>query len=181
MADEDEDEAGEGKKSKKGKKDKGDDEGGKSNLVPAIVLALGLIVGGKMIGGGKGAATAAPVPAAHGAEAPLDCAVEDIKAPPKEGIVYPIESFPINLKDGHYLKVGIALKLTAGIEKKLFEEEGHYVMAKDVAIAVLGGRDPAEFGSPQAIEAAKEKITEEVRPLFECKVIEVLFTEFVTQ
>ena len=55
---------------KKDKKEKGDDEEGKpkgkSNLVPAIIIAVGLVLGGKMMGGG-GAAPAAATSASSAA------------------------------------------------------------------------------------------------------------------
>lgn len=183
MADEEEGEAhGKGKKGKGKGKDKGESGGGKSNLVPAIIIAVGMVLGGKFVGGGKTAAAPADAHASAAAdEHEMDCEAEDAKKPPKPGIVYSMDSFPINLTDGHYLKLGLALKLVAGIDKKHFEEQGTYVLAKDQAIAVLGGRDPAELSTKKAMEEAKEAITEKVRPMMHCEVLEVLFTEFVTQ
>jgi flagellar protein FliL len=183
-----EDEAAEGgKKGKKGKKDKGEGGGQKSNLVPAVILAVGFVVGGRMMGssGGQAAAAApeaaAAKEAAAGHEEELDCAKEDIKKPPTEGGVYKLDAITVNLKDGHYLKVGIALVLDKALDKKKLEEEGSAAMALDPTIAVLGGRQKEEFESNRAIQAAKEEITAEVRPLFHCKVIDVKFTEFVVQ
>jgi flagellar basal body-associated protein FliL len=152
-----------------------------NNMIPAVVVALGLVVAGKMMGGAKTAASAAPAMAPHEAGTPMDCAVEDIRTPPKEGAVFKLDSIPINLADGHYAKVGMALQLSAVVDAKLFKEESEAYKASDVLISVIGGRDRAEFNSPQALEALKEKITAEVRPKFECKVLEVLFTEFVIQ
>lgn len=169
---------------KEGKKGKEKKEKGKSNLVPAIVVAIGLIFAGKMLGGGKSAtpATALPVATATAESSDtLDCKVEDIKKPPKEGPVDKLDAISINLANGHYAKVGIALQLSSAVNLETFKAEGAEVKALDKVIAVIGGRDMAEFGSPQAIEAVKEKITEEVRPAFKCEVLEVLFTEFVMQ
>ena len=182
MADEEEEAEGKGKG--KGKGDKAAKP--KSNLVPAVVVTIGLVVGGKMMGGGKAAApaTAASVVAAggaHGEGEPMDCATEDILHPPVEGGVYKLESMPINLADGHYAKVGVALQLAASVNLELFKEEGEEFKAKDVVISIITGRDKAEFASPQAMESLKEKITEELRPKYHCEVIEVLFTEFVIQ
>jgi flagellar basal body-associated protein FliL len=190
--------ADDAKKAKKEKKEKG----GKSNLLPAVVVAVGLIGGGYFMGGGGGGggtATATTVaggyPAAdagHAAEGTddhatsakggheeLDCAKEDIKKPPTEGAVYSLDAITVNLQEGHYLKVGIALVLDASKDKKKFEEEGAGKLALDPVIRLLGGRAIEEFESPRAIEAAKEELTEAIRPIFHCKVIEVNFTEFV--
>jgi flagellar protein FliL len=153
---------------------------GKNNMIPAVVVALGLVVAGKMMGG-KTAASAAPVLAPHAAGEVMDCAVEDIRTPPKEGAVHKLDAIPINLADGHYAKVGMALQLSAAVNAELFKEESEAYKASDVLISIVGGRDKAEFNSPQALQALKEKITAEVRPKFECQVLEVLFTEFVIQ
>jgi flagellar FliL protein len=172
MADAEESE-GSKKDAKKGK--------AKNNMVPAVVVALGLVVAGKMMGGAKTAASAAPMIAPHVAGETMDCAVEDIRTPPEEGAVFKLDAIPINLADGHYAKVGMALQLSAAVNAELFKEESEAYKASDVLISIVGGRDKAEFNSPQALEALKEKITAEVRPKFECEVLEVLFTEFVIQ
>lgn len=185
MADNAIDDDGGSGKDKKGKKKNNGDKGGRSNLVPAIILAVGMVLGGKFMGGGGGGqAAAAPAEQAEAAaakEGPKDCATEDIKKPPKEGGVHALEPITVNLQDGHYLKVGIALKLSATMDPKKMEKEGLGVMALDPTIAVLGGRKKEEFESARAIAAAKREITELVRPMYECKVIDVLFTEFVVQ
>jgi flagellar FliL protein len=178
----------EGKKGKKGKKaDKEGKEGkGKSNLVPAVVLAVGLVLGGKMMGGGGGAAAAPtePVPAAeHAAEDPehVDCAVFDIKNEPQEGGVYNLEPLSINLADGHYLKVGVALQLSVAEDLKHFTEEGLGAKAADIVIKVFGGRSMEELSSAAAVEEVKEQLAQEIRPLYHCEVLDVLLTNFVMQ
>jgi flagellar basal body-associated protein FliL len=173
MADEEESEP----KGKKGDKKAGK---AKSNTVPAVVVALGLILMGKQMGGAKAAPAAAPTVAAA-ANAPKDCKVEDIKSPPKEGPVAKLDSVTINLANGAYAKVGIALQLSAALTLEAFTAEGTSSKATDVLISVIGGRDRAEFASPQAMDALKEKITDLVRPKFDCVVLDVLFTEFVIQ
>ena len=93
-------------KGKKGKKDK-KEKGGKSNLVPAIVLALGILGGGYFMGqGGGGTAAAGPTTT----EAPV------------LGEIATVDPININLKDGHFLRVGMALQLIEGIEKAEFEK-----------------------------------------------------------
>jgi flagellar FliL protein len=175
-----EDKDGKGKKGKKGKEKKG----GKSNLVPAIIIAVGLILGGRFMGGGNAPAPAAAsaTPASEeGTAKEKDCKVYDIKEEPEEGAVVKLDPITINLRDGHFAKVGIALTLSASKDAKKFKEEGGPYKALDRLIALIQGRDVAEFASSQAVEQLKEKLAEEVRPLYECKVLEVLFTEFVTQ
>lgn len=188
MSDEEAAEGG-GKKGKKAKKAKG--EGGqKSNLVPAVILAVGFVIGGRMMGsgGGQAAATtdaakaeAAAVASAGAKDEKVDCAKDDIKKPKTEGGVYKLDPITVNLEDGRYLKVGIALVLDKSLDKKKLEEEGKAAIALDPTIAVLGGRKAEEFESNRAIQAAKDEITELVRPMFTCKVMDVKLTEFVVQ
>lgn len=185
MADDDESESeGKGKGKKKDKKGKG-----KSNLVPAVVLGLCLVVAGRMLG-----SKPAPDPASAGVpggkvivveapakDGPMDCAAEDLKSPPTAGGVFKLDPISINLANDHYAKVGIALELSSAVNLEEFKAESEAYKALDVVISTIGGRDMAEFGSPQSLETLKEKLTEEVRPKFDCKVLEVLFTEFVMQ
>ena len=90
-------------KGKKGKKDK-KEKGGKSNLVPAIVLALGILGGGYFMGqGGEGTAAAGPTTT----EAPV------------LGEIATVEPININLKDGHFLRVGMALQLIVRVRRLL--------------------------------------------------------------
>ena len=172
-------EASEGKK---GKGDKGKKK--KSNLVPAVVVAFGMLIGGKMMGGGKAApATAAGMLAAgHGTEAEtMNCATQDILHPPVKGGVYTLDSTTINLANGSYVKVGITLELSSAVVLETFKAEKEADPAKGVLIATITGRDKAEFASPQALEALREKLLAEIRPKFECKVLDISWSDWVVQ
>ena len=169
---------------KAAKKGKGDGEPkAKSNLVPAIVVALGLIMAGKFMGGGsKGSATAAGTAAsAAGTETTIDCAAADIKKPPKKGAVYKMDSINVNLADGHFLKVGVALQLDATLKLDAFDKDGEGAKALDKVIAGLGGHSPDEFATPEAVDRFKSELLTQIRPLYECHVLDLLFTEFVMQ
>jgi flagellar basal body-associated protein FliL len=186
--DEAKDDAPAGKKGKGGKKDGKEGKAKNPNLVPAVVVAVGLLGGGYFMGKGKTAEPAAAAPAAaaeaHAAEE-TDCEAFDIKNEPKPGAVAKLDPVSINLAADatgrHYAKVGIALELAATVDAAHFEEANEKYKALDVVNKVIVGRDMSEFATPQAFEAIKHKITEEVRPLYECGVLEVLFTEFVMQ
>ena len=167
----------------KGKKGKGDDDApkGKSNLVPAIIIAVGLVLGGKMMGGGGGAAPAAAAAPAHAEEEELDCEAKDLEKPPKEGAVIKLDSQVINLADGKYIKVAVALQLSSAENAELFEEEGLGAKASNEVIAILTGRSGAELTTPEVRAEVQEELTASIRPLFECNVLDVLLTEFVVQ
>jgi flagellar basal body-associated protein FliL len=167
--------------------------GSRSNLVPALVVAAGLVGGGVMMGrSDTGSAEASSTPTTMGSGEHmddgsmsmgehLDCAAEDIRSEPEMGPVVSLEPITINLKDDHYLRVGIALQFDSATSLEELTESGHANTALDSVIQVLGGRAKEEFESNRAQQQAKDEITELVRPRFECHVLEVLFTEFVTE
>jgi len=171
-------------KGKKGKRDKGEKGGkGRSNLVPAVVIAVGLVLGGKMMGGGSSGAET-PAPGEHPAaavdeHAPLDCEAKDLESAPKEGAVVQLPTQTLNLAGGNFLKVGVALQLSAAESKETFEEEGLAAKAANQVITVLGAHSAAELLDPAARVHVQEELTAAIRPLYECNVLEVLFTEFV--
>ncbi len=99
----------------------------------------------------------------------------DEPAAPKPGEMLPLESTQINLAGGHYLKVGIALQLTEGAH----EVDGS--KALDAAIELFSGRDVDELARPGTRQTLKKKLTAELEHRYHGDVMEVYFTEFVTQ
>lgn len=158
--------------------------GGRSQLVPAVVLAVGLLGGGFLMRGGGApspvAATAAPVE-------PVPVAAAEAGA---LGPVVPIEPLTLSLADGGYLKVGLALQLAAP-DPAAAEAEGHgageemtageTAQALDIAVSLLGRHTKAELGDATAREIVKEQLSEQVAEAYHGKVVSVYFTEFVMQ
>ena len=164
---------------------------GRSNLIPAVVLAVGLLGGGFLMSrGGGGAAAAAPADAAATGEG---------EAPhePEPGEIVVVDPITLNLADGRFLKVGLALQLPKaeggdgeaahGAEGEGEEEaaEGGVdtftVKALDETIAVLGDLTYAELAAPGGRAAAKERLSHAVAERYEGEVMGVMFTEFVMQ
>ncbi|HET9443508.1 MAG TPA: hypothetical protein VFO65_09305, partial [Acidimicrobiales bacterium] len=77
----------------------------RSNLIPAVVVAVGLLGGGFMMsrGGGQAAGAAPADAAAHGE-------VEG-EHEPEPGEILVLDPITLNLADGRFLKVGLALQL----------------------------------------------------------------------
>lgn len=96
-------------------------------------------------------------------------------APPEPGEVVSMEPIQVNLTGGHYLKVGIALQLTADAH----EADGS--KALDATIALFSGQDVARLGDPAQRAELKEKLVETLQESYHGDVMEVYFTEFVTQ
>ncbi len=134
---------------------------GKGNLVPAVVLAVGIAVGGYFMGGSSGAAPA-----------------EEPK--PELGEVATMDALSVNLADGHFLKVGIALQLTKDVSLEHFGE-GELAKAKDLLIEEVGGRPMEELATPDGREKLKEELVEKAEETFHGDVIDVYFTDFVMQ
>jgi flagellar protein FliL len=159
-----------GKKGKKGKAKK--EKGGKSNLVPAIVLALGIAAGGYFMGG-----------SGESAAAPTETTVPEIV----EGPLLAIEPMTVNLAGGRYLRVGVSFQMTDAYEDAVEGEEGeafpHHDASRiqDLLIATLGGRPVDGLATSDGRSAVKEEIHHQVDELFEGEVMEIYFTEFVIQ
>ena len=96
------------------------------------------------------------------------------KEKPVAGQVVPLEPRQVNLEGGHYLKLGLALQGTAGAE----EIDGS--KALDAAIELFSGKKLAQIEGERRV-ALKEKLVEELVHLYHGEVMDVYFTEFVTQ
>ena len=94
---------------------------------------------------------------------------------PKPGEVVALEATQVNLAEGHYLRIGIALQLVEG---------GHEVdgsKALDAAIEVFSGLPVADVLRPGRREQLREQLMELLEERYHGDVMEVYFTEFVTQ
>ena len=139
---------------------------GKSNLIPAVVLALGLAAGGYFMGG-SGSATAS---------ADAKPAVDK----PTPGEIATMDPLSVNLADGHFLKVGIAIQLAEGTVASDFMK-GEISKAKDLLIDRMAGLPMAQLTSPDGRKAVKDELTKAAKKLYDNQVLDVYFTDFVMQ
>ena len=96
--------------------------------------------------------------------------------PPEPGEVLVMEPVQINLEGGHYLRIGIALQMTASVAHA---PDGS--KALDAVIDLFSGRDMAEISKAKERQELKEELLETLVDKYEGKVMGVYFTEFVTQ
>jgi flagellar FliL protein len=98
--------------------------------------------------------------------------------PPKPvaGAVVKLEPITINLAGGHFLKLGLSLQATADAGEELSGAK-----ALDAAIALFSGRTIEELAKREGREKAKKDLAKEVSELYEKKVYEIYFTDFVMQ
>ncbi len=137
-------------------------KGGKKKL---LVIALVLLVGG----------AAAywfllkPAPPADGAAAAEEPA-------PEPGAVLVVEPISLNLADGHYLRIGLGLQLTADVA-----EEPDTARALDLVVALFSQRPVAEVTTTEGREALKAELLRQLEEAYEGEVMDVYFTDYVTQ
>jgi flagellar protein FliL len=171
------------KKKAKGEAEGGTDAtpaaGGKSMMVPAIIVAVAVLAAGFMMKGGSGAAAAAPAP-------------EPTEEPVHEGPVVETEPMTLNLADGHYLKVGLALQLAAPEEGEAEGGGGHgggggeetgpsTAKALDLAITAFSSHTKHELSDPKERARVKKHLAEEISHAYHGEVIDIYFTQFVMQ
>lgn len=162
------------------KKADGDDKkkgGPKKLAVPAVALLLGVFVGPKFLGGGGAGEAAA--------------ATTTTTAP---GPVVTLEPITLNLSDGHLLKMGLALQVSAewlaehgdaggGHAPEVDETDPTkgYARALDAAITVFSERSMADLGSTAGREAARTELTAHLAEAYHGEIEGVYLYEFVMQ
>lgn len=128
-----------------------------------IMLVLVLVGAGAYVMLGKGKKPATPVA-------------------PVPGTVLALDSITLNLADGRYLKLGMALQFT--VEGSVTGEGGAALdgsQALDLAIAQFSNLPIIALNSSGARMKAKEKLVKAIKKAYDDKVMDVYFTEFVMQ
>jgi flagellar FliL protein len=126
-------------------------------LVAVGFMAAAGVAGYLMLGGGGGDAEA--------------------KEPePEPGAVVVMDAVTVNLKDGHYLKIKLALQATADAAH---EPEGS--KALDLAIDQFSEYEMGELSTTEGRHKAKDTLREHVKEAYHGDIMDVYFTEFVMQ
>jgi flagellar FliL protein len=141
-------------------------------LVPAVVVAVALLGAAFLMKGGGGGGGDAGSTTETTA---VDAAVE--AGDPSE--VVALDAVTLNLADGRFLKLGIALQLAP--EAEVADPASFGARALDVAIELMGTYTYDELSERGALTKAKEKVSEAVSEAYEGEVLRVYFTEFVMQ
>src|SRR3954451_6393098 len=142
----------------------------KNNLIPAVVVAAGLLGAAYFMSQGGGKASAAPATAG---------ATPSTTVKESNGEVDKINSVTINLADGHYVKLGLALQLKEGIKATEFDPQS--ARALDLAISTLGDHTMAQLAAANGRETVKQELNQKVVAAYNGKVTAIYFTEFVMQ
>jgi flagellar FliL protein len=99
------------------------------------------------------------------------------KPKPVAGIVVPLDAITVNLADGHYLKIHLALQMTAAAGAEKLDGSA----ALDLTVAQFSNRPMADFASEEGRAKGKEILLKAVEKAYEDKIMDVYFTEFVMQ
>jgi len=151
--------------------------GGLLRTIVIVFLLIGIAGVGFVMGGRGGGAPAAPA-AADGAAAEAEKEAEKEKE--KKGPIVEMEPINVNLAEGHYLRIAVALGLSP--EVKLKEpEEFDKAAASDVVLGTFSGMAMADLTSAEGREKAREHLLKALEPHYGKDVVHVYFTEFVMQ
>lgn len=129
-------------------------------IVAAVVLVAGG-AGAYFMLGKSGGDAAAPAP-------------EPTHEP---GAVVAVDAHSLNLADGHYLRLGLSLQLTADVG----EETPDTSKAVDLAIDVFSGHTVDEVSDPATRDQLKAELLEKLEEAYDGEVMDVYFTDYVTQ
>lgn len=99
-----------------------------------------------------------------------------VKSEPVPGEVVTLEPIQLNLAGGRYLKLGLALQLTAEVAEKADGSK-----ALDAAIELFSGVPVARLASTEQRAELQLELQKELAEIYEGDVMDVYFTEFVTQ
>lgn len=92
------------------------------------------------------------------------------------GVVLALDSITINLDDGHFLKISIALQVVADAAH---EPDGSHAL--DLMISQFSNKSVAELSTNEGREAQKKELIEKVKHAYHDEVYDIYFTEFVMQ
>ena len=151
--------------------------GGLLRTVVIVFLLIGIAGIGYVVGGrGSGAPAVSP----DGTDAAAAAAGEIEAETPEKGPVIELEAVNINLAEGHYLRIAVALGLSAEVELKE-PEEFDKAAASDVVLSTFSGMAMADLTAAPGRELAREHLLEALTPHYGDEVVHVYFTEFVMQ
>lgn len=111
--------------------------------------------------------------------APKKAAAAEHKEP-VPGEVVALESTSLNLAGGHYLRIGIALQMVeGGGHGASTGPDGSH--AKDLIISTFSGKKIETLNNAKEREHLKEELKEKIAEAYHQEVMDIYFTEFVTQ
>ncbi|PID54076.1 MAG: hypothetical protein CSA58_05380 [Micrococcales bacterium] len=104
---------------------------------------------------------------------------------PQPGEVLVLDAISLNLAEGHYLRVGVALQLVASEDGGGGHGGGGQTpdgsLAKDLVISTFSGRTVEELSDLEHRDEIKHELAEKIAHAYHDEVMDIYFTDFVTQ
>jgi flagellar FliL protein len=104
---------------------------------------------------------------------------DEAPPPPEPGEVVKLDPIAVNLAGGGYLKIGIALQMTADSAGGHEGSGPDGSKALDLVISTYSGAQPADVAANR--EALKEALQQKIEEAYEGEVMGIYLTEYVTQ
>lgn len=145
---------------KKPAADSGDDAKAKGSLFKSKKFLIAVVL--VLVAGGVGYKMLAPKPK---------------PGPPVGGDIVTMDPTTLNLADGHYLKVGVAIQLVSGKATKDKFEPSH---AAELVIDEFTGRPMASLTNPTRQKLAKQ-LDANIKKAYPGEVFTLYLTQFVIQ
>ncbi len=139
----------------------------RSNLIPALIVAVGLLGAGFMVR-----------TADKGDESTDSAAAEEELVP---GEIVQLEPMTLNLADGRYLRLGLAVELVEGVPGAEWMEHGGSSRYMDLIIDRIGERTGEEIVAAGGRDDLKELLRDGGAELFPEEFSEIYVTEFIVQ
>lgn len=156
----------------------------------SVVLCIGLAGGGYLLGGRSASASPNEAESAPTTTIPSE---DGCEKPAEEGshpTIVDLPSMSVNLAEGHYLRIAVALGLCTGVGESSGGGHGAEesdapaiatAPAQDIVLEALSGASMEELATEEGRAEAKESLTEHIRDAYPGTVAEVFFVEFVMQ
>lgn len=97
------------------------------------------------------------------------------------GPILGLDSVTVNLADGNYLRLGLALQLAEGVDATAAKDQGVGDKALDMALTELAKHDIKALLPPAQRQKIKDDLGFETCRAYDGKVLTIYFTEFVMQ
>ncbi len=136
----------------------------RSNLVPALVLAVGMVAAAFLLRSPAGAP-----------EATTTTTIEP------SGPAVALEPLTLNLADDRFLRIGVAIELGESVDVATFEEHGSTNRLKDLIIFEVADLTAEELSTPKGLEALKSTLTEGAKELYGDDFHHLYLTDLVIQ
>ena len=135
----------------------------RSNLVPALVLAAGMLGAAFML---------KPAP-------PIDPNATTTTA--AAGPVVALDAMTLNLEDDHLIRIGVAVELAETADAEAFEGEGATNRLKDLIIFEVSGLTSEQVSSAEGLDSLKHTLTEGAEELYGEEFHGLYLTDLVVQ